>query len=186
MDTVRNFGAEAVMTSAGHLTGTDRCEEAVKEFSRMSGREPRVVINIQGDEPVIDPQQILRLADTFRPDVHEINTLVLPTEIGPDTPVIKDKAFAAVTGDGRVLYFSRYTLPYVKSGGTGSEIPSYRRFVSLPPSALEKSESLEQNRWLENGGTIRVFETATETLSVDTPEDVIAVERYLESHPDLI
>jgi 3-deoxy-manno-octulosonate cytidylyltransferase (CMP-KDO synthetase) len=179
---VKGFGGAAVMTSDQHQSGTDRCAEVALQHP-----EYQVVINIQGDEPYIDPEQISKLAACFNtPDV-QLATLVkrVKTEQelnNPNTPkVIVNKLSEAV-------YFSRSPIPHIRGEEPQNWLEFYTYFkhigiygyradilqevTKLPIASLEKAESLEQLRWIENGYRIKVAETELETYAVDTPEDL--------------
>lgn len=184
---VRNFGGTAVMTSAVHQTGTERCAEAVTLISAVSGIDYDVVINIQGDEPFIHPEQILLLADSFEEEDVQIATLAKKIGSADD---IFNPSLPKVVFDlkGNALFFSRSPIPYVRGKPEKEWFGSHSFFrhiglyafrrsalqeiALLEPSPLEKAESLEQNRWLENGYRIRVKETMIDTISIDTPEDI--------------
>jgi 3-deoxy-manno-octulosonate cytidylyltransferase (CMP-KDO synthetase) len=170
------FGAKAVMTSAEHPTGTDRIAEAVRAIPQATH-----IVNIQGDEPLIDPELVDELAATMAAD---------PTLDDPN--VVK----VVVALDGRALYFSRSPLPYFRNAVEGlpvfrhKGIYAYRRtflerFVTWPPSPLERAESLEQLRALENGASIKVLPTNDTSPGVDTPEQAAHVESILTSHTSL-
>lgn len=177
------FGGEVVMTSTLHTSGTDRCAETVE----LLGGNFEVVVNIQGDEPFIDPAQIDLLVGLFELGEVNIGSLVKRIEKQEDLrsntviKVVKDIA-------GKALYFSRNPIPYVRDA-LPSElldravfykhigIYAYRgavlpKLAALPVSELEKAEGLEQLRWLENGHAIHLAETEHESNSVDTPEDL--------------
>lgn len=192
---VERFGGRCVMTSSSHRSGTDRCFEAYTKC----GVGADVVINIQGDEPFIAPEQIRALMQCFDiPDTH-IATLVRPFDpakgwdalFNPNTPKV------TFDHDMRALYFSRSIIPYVRGAEwqqwlekaqfyTHIGMYAYRTdtlagIVKLPQSSLELAESLEQLRWLQNGYTIRVGISECETIGIDTPADLEAACRYLES-----
>ena len=190
LDTVEAFGGQAVMTRADHKSGTDRIEEAVCK----TGTTADVIINVQGDEPFIQPSQIETLCRLFDAPETQIGTLGKRFESmeavkNPNSPkiVCDTKGFA--------LYFSRSVIPFIR-GQEQSEwfahfpflkhlgIYAYRREVlteitRLPQSPLEIAESLEQLRWLQNGYRIRVGETDVETVGIDTPEDLQRAEAFL-------
>jgi 3-deoxy-manno-octulosonate cytidylyltransferase (CMP-KDO synthetase) len=188
-DHVLNFGGAAIMTSADHQSGTDRCAEVALEHPQYS-----VVINIQGDEPYIDPEQIAKLADCFITPEVQIATLIkrIKTEQelhNPNSPkVVVNKLDEAV-------YFSRSALPHIRGqepqnwlefypyfkhiGIYGYRADILQEITKLPISALEKAESLEQLRWIENGYRIKVAETELETYAIDTPEDLEKLEPKL-------
>lgn len=194
-DAVESFGGKAVMTSPDHKSGTDRIEEAVKKI----GGDYDVVVNVQGDEPFIQTLQIQTVCHCFIDPSTQIATLGKPfgrtaedlTAIeNPNSPKI------AVNKNHFALYFSRSVIPYVR-GKEKTEWPeafpylkhiglyAYRRKVldeitSLPQGDLEKAESLEQLRWLENGYRIKVGLTDVETVGIDTPEDLERAECFLQ------
>lgn len=185
--TVESFGGIAVMTSSDHRSGTDRCAEAETEYSRQTGINFDVIINIQGDEPYIQPEQIKLLAGCFVTDDVQIATLIKKINknediFNPNHPkVIFDK-------NGYAIYFSRSPIPFIMGKPEKEWIDSYNFFrhigmyayrvaalhsiVGLKPSLLETAESLEQNRWLENSYKIRVIETYMDTIAIDTPGDL--------------
>jgi len=180
---VRRFGGEVVMTSDQHRSGTDRCAEAVK----LVQGDWDVVINIQGDEPFIQPEQIDLLCALFSEDGTQIGTLVKKAH-RPEEVFNPNTIKVVLDGQGNGLYFSRAPIPFLRNfpGDTWLEhhlfykhigIYGYRAAVlqeltKLPEGLLEKAESLEQLRWLENGYRIRTAFTELETVSVDTPEDL--------------
>lgn len=190
LQTVSQFGGQAVMTRTDHKSGTDRIEEAVEKI----GTDADVIINIQGDEPFVQPSQLKTLCQLFDNENTQIGTLGKPFEnmeavMNPNSPkiVCDQRGFA--------LYFSRSVIPYVR----GQEqvvwlqhypylkhlgLYAYRREVlreitRLPQSPLELAESLEQLRWLENGYRIRVGLTDAETVGIDTPADLERAEKFL-------
>ena len=179
-DCVRRFGGKVVMTSPDHASGTDRCGEAAKA---MHPNDNDVVINIQGDEPLISPREIHLLASTFEDRTVQIATLVNPfldEELLRNPNVVK----VVKAKNDNVLYFSRLPIPYLRENATPPKnyfrhigIYAYRyevlrQIVQLPTSELENSEKLEQLRWLENGYTIRALECDYQGIGVDTPEDL--------------
>ena len=174
---VRNFGGEACMTSADHPTGTDRLAEVAASMP-----DTDLILNIQGDEPLIPPQAIDELIAAFddRPDL-QMATLMTPMlEDEYDNPAAVK---VVVSLDGHALYFSRSLIPFPRQPGAAvalfqtHRVYAYRRdfllhFATLPPSPLETAESLEQLRALENGYRIRVIETPFSSIGVDTLEDL--------------
>jgi 3-deoxy-manno-octulosonate cytidylyltransferase (CMP-KDO synthetase) len=188
-DAVSTFGAKAVMTRSDHATGTDRIAEAVR------GMEADVVINIQGDEPLIRAGLIDELARVMADGSGwDMATAARPIE---DERDLQNPSVVKVVFDqeGRALYFSRCPIPYVREARAVSGevlhwchvgIYAYRRafldrFVRLPQSLLEKAESLEQLRALHAGARIAVLRTREKGIGVDTPEDVPYVEKILHS-----
>lgn len=184
---VESFGGRVIMTSQNHQSGTDRCAEAVTLYQKSHNEPVDIVINIQGDEPFLDPVMLSHLSKSFNDPEIQISTLIkkISSEeeiFNPHLPkVVADK-------NGMALYFSRSPIPYVRhieKTKWAGEYPFYKHIgiyafrteilmeiTQLSPSSLEKAESLEQNRWLENGYTIHVVETQHESISIDTPEDL--------------
>ena len=185
LQAAKDFGAEVVMTSADHPTGTDRIAEAAAALP-----DAQYIINIQGDEPLIDPQLIDQLAVALHTD-GEISMATAANAID-DEDLINDpnvvKCVLALNGDA--LYFSRSPLPYRRSESPALQlyrhkgIYAYRRdflekFVTWEPSPLELAESLEQLRALENNARIKVLITDDESPGVDTLEQAQAIEKLL-------
>jgi 3-deoxy-manno-octulosonate cytidylyltransferase (CMP-KDO synthetase) len=179
---VEGFGGKARMTSSAHRNGTERCAEVVEDL------QADVIINIQGDEPFIDPQQIDLLAACFEKRETQIATLVRHFKDEEEKQnASRVKAF--IGEDGNALTFSRKAdsfkaanLNYHLYKHIG--IYGYRReilleIVNLPPSPLELTESLEQLRWLENGYSITCALTGDEAASIDTPEDLNELKKLL-------
>jgi 3-deoxy-manno-octulosonate cytidylyltransferase (CMP-KDO synthetase) len=182
-DAARAFGAPVRMTRADHISGTDRVAEAA------SAENADIVVNIQGDEPLIDPSAI---DAAILPMIHEPGTLMatLKKKIEDSREVEDPNVVKVVTnGEGDAIYFSRSPIPYdrERAGITYYKhigIYVYRRdfllsYPSLPVGPLEKAERLEQLRALENGCSIRVAETEYESWGVDTPEDLKRVSYLL-------
>ncbi len=191
---VKAFGGNVVMTSEKHRSGTDRVYEA---FVKV-GTGYDVVVNIQGDEPFIHPEQIETLKACFADESTEIATLVKPfhpdddfetTLFNPNSPKV------VVNNRGEAMYFSRSVIPYVRGKDYREWLPNHtyykhiglyayradtlKEITSLPQSPLEIAESLEQLRWLENGYRIKVGITGQETIGIDTPEDMAKALRAL-------
>jgi len=185
-DKVRSFGGKVIMTSDAHRSGTDRCYEAFTKLDNWFD----VVINVQGDEPFIQPEQIEALKNCFADEETQIATLVkkitgkdgVEVLFNPNSPkVVLDK-------QNNALYFSRSPIPYKRGSDEKNWIAehdyykhvgvyAYRsevlsQIVQMPPSKLELAESLEQLRWLENGLKIKAGFTDVETVGIDTPEDL--------------
>lgn len=206
-DCVQSFGGEVIMTSPSHTCGTDRVYEAFQHYYESSQitntLEDIVVVNIQGDEPFIQPDQIQSLMDCFPTDiatlVHpftEHNTwedLMNPNYVKVAIAREKDNSNSSIIGNA--LYFSRTPIPYMRGveqkewlkGGQYFRhigLYAYRadvlgRITQLPPSILEQTECLEQLRWLENGLQIRVALTHHTSIGIDTPEDLQHAIHYL-------
>jgi 3-deoxy-manno-octulosonate cytidylyltransferase (CMP-KDO synthetase) len=183
---IKSFGGNVVLTSPYHQSGTDRCGEAAKNLGYL----PDVVLNIQGDEPFIDPLQISRLAQVFitQPQSQIVSLYkVMNNEADAQNP----NTVKVVTDiSGAALYFSRNVIPYRRSpmaqivykkhiGIYGYRMDVLNHICSLKPSELEIAESLEQLRWIENGLKITMCQTEIEGLSIDTPDDLKLVENYL-------
>ncbi len=182
-DHVISLSAKVFMTSPDHPSGTDRCLEAYSK----SGLQADAIINIQGDEPFVDPQQIDALCHLISKPEVEIATLAKRID---DAEMLFDpnKVKVIFSSNDKAIYFSRHAIPFQKNI-TPSEwllhhtyfkhigLYAYKTNVleeicKLSPSTLEKAESLEQLRWLENGKSIFVAETLIETPAIDTPEDL--------------
>ena len=183
---VRSFGGEVVMTSTQHRSGTDRCFEA---YRTLGGHED-VVINIQGDEPFIKPEQIESLIACFDSPQTQIATLVRPFEAAEGYEALANPNSPKVVLNERheALCFSRSIIPYLRGvepaewlsrhtyykhiGMYGYRADVLGQITCLPQSSLELAESLEQLRWLQNGYTIKVGITTQETIGIDTPADL--------------
>jgi len=194
---VREFGGEVHMTSASAPTGTDRVAELARGFPQVD-----VFVNIQGDEPLIDPRAIDQAVEPFFHDADlQVSTLVRRIE---DPQELKDRNLVRVVFNrkGYALYFSRAPIPFNRDVQDISEwlqhgcyyrhigVYVYRRafllrYPELPKSQLEKVEKLEQLRILENGYPIKVVETNYDPVCVDTPEDLERVRQYLLRHSAL-
>lgn len=184
---VKSFGGEVVMTRADHKCGTDRCLEA---WEKLHIAEPAVVINIQGDEPFIQPEQIEAIKSCFDDPTTEIATLVKPftEEDGlaalenPNTPKV------VMAPDGTALLFSRSVIPYLRGIDKNEWLKQHLHYkhigmyayrtnvlaqiTQLAQTPMEKAESLEQLRWLENGYKIKVAVCHTASIGIDTPADL--------------
>lgn len=180
---VKSFNGNVCLTSPEHPSGTDRCAEVVERL----GIACDAIINIQGDEPFIDPRQIDLLSSCFEDPRTDLATLIKKIEarevlFNPNSPkVIIDR-------DQFAIYFSRHPIPFVRNapqdlwlekhdffqhiGIYGYRIHVLREITGLAPSALERAESLEQLRWLEHGYRIKTAITPFETVAIDTPEDL--------------
>jgi 3-deoxy-manno-octulosonate cytidylyltransferase (CMP-KDO synthetase) len=189
---VKAFRGNVVMTSPDHPSGTDRCLEAAEIVTGELGLQPDVVVNIQGDEPLIRKEQLVELLGCFDDPKTEIATLV--RQFGKDEDPGSPDIVKVVTGtDQRALYFSRSLVPYVRDKKCETPFPYLKhiglyafrtevlkKICKLPPSALERAESLEQLRWLENGFTIKIRNTAYPNMGLDTPEDLRKIQNYLD------
>ena len=186
---VYSFGGNPLMTAPSHKSGTDRCTEVIRHYPEM-----KAIINIQGDEPLIDPSQIDKVASCFEDPVVEIATLIKKIEDGEE---LFNENIVKVVFDhfSRAIYFSRSPIPFLRGTPKNHWIETqtyskhigiygYRKDIletirSLKPSGLELAESLEQLRWLQNGITITVRKTDIETQAIDTPDDLKKVLKLL-------
>lgn len=189
-EAVESFGGKAIMTRSDHRSGTDRICEALSIIEQAKGNAESanlVVINVQGDEPFIRPEQIKTLCNLF--DTPETDIATLVTRF-PDTEALFSPNSPKVVTDRRgfALYFSRSVIPHVRGKHTEEWLHNHnyqkhigiyayradvlRQVAQLPASPLEQAESLEQLRWLENGYRIRCGFTETATVGIDTPEDL--------------
>ena len=199
-DCVKSFGGVVYMTSPDHRCGTDRICEAYQLWRKNDeaiADEEIVVVNIQGDEPFIQPEQIKAVMDCFPTD---IATLAKPYTADDDlqellTPNVVKVVFSQQTGEA--LYFSRSVIPYLRGveqnewldkGQYFSHIGLYAyradvllRITQLPPSTLEQMESLEQLRWIENGLKIKVAVSHTKSIGIDTPNDLQQAIEYFQT-----
>jgi 3-deoxy-manno-octulosonate cytidylyltransferase (CMP-KDO synthetase) len=179
LQAAQDFGAEARMTSSSHRSGTDRVAEVARKINAS------VVINIQGDEPLIKGEAIDELVEALQDEDIPMATLAVKED---DLNLLNDSNVVKVVPDkdGFALYFSRSPLPFQASdyfwrhiGIYGYQKDFLQKFCRIPPSRLEKTEKLEQLRALENGYRIKIIENKFSTLSVDLPEDIIKVENLL-------
>lgn len=182
---VQSFGGKVIMTSESHTSGTDRCAEVIKKLNSSLD----FIINIQGDEPFIQPTQIDRLGNALKKDT-ELATLAiqLQDEKSLFSPHVVKVIF---TKDQKAIYFSRHPIPYIRNEEEKKWITSFafykhigiyayrsdilEKITKLPSSSLEKAESLEQLRWIENGFKIQVITTDIDSYGIDTPEDLETV-----------
>jgi 3-deoxy-manno-octulosonate cytidylyltransferase (CMP-KDO synthetase) len=189
VDEVKNFGGKVVMTAGHHQTGTDRCAEVVDQLKESYD----VVINIQGDEPLVDPRQLDSLLEIFRDETVMIATLASRSIELPDL-MNPNRIKVVVNHEHKALYFSRSPIPnYANAKGEPLAVYPFLRHIGLyayrtevlkkisqlQPTALEQVESLEQLRWLYHGYSIKVVETTIETPNIDVPEDVEKVLEFL-------
>jgi 3-deoxy-manno-octulosonate cytidylyltransferase (CMP-KDO synthetase) len=190
---VKRFGGKVIMTSPDHQSGTDRVAEALDQIQRNKNIHVDVVLNIQGDEPFIQPLQLEKLMGCFA-DPH-VDIATLAKAIHENEDVFNPNVVKVVTSNkGKALYFSRSPIPYVRNkpveqwsnahtyykhlGIYAYRTAVLREITRLPQSLLELSESLEQLRWLENGYTIMVKHTDFESIAIDTPDDLKRLENF--------
>jgi 3-deoxy-manno-octulosonate cytidylyltransferase (CMP-KDO synthetase) len=173
------FGAEVWITSQNHPSGTDRVAEVARQV------DSPIILNIQGDEPLLEGESLDKLVDTLQDEATPMATLAVKVE---DLSLIDDSNIVKVVTDseGFALYFSRSGLPFQATdyflqhiGIYGYQRDFLLEFNQWPPSRLETAEKLEQLRALENGSRIKVLLSSHSTLSVDTPQDIIKVEKFM-------
>jgi 3-deoxy-manno-octulosonate cytidylyltransferase (CMP-KDO synthetase) len=190
-DHAKGFGAEALFTRAEHLSGTDRCAEVAALLPEYA-----ICINIQGDEPFLDPVQIERVTRPLLEGRAQISTLAIPIQ-DQESLFNPNVVKVVFNKNGHALYFSRSPIPFLRGvtaaewagkeahfrhlGLYGFQRETLLEVAGLPPSILERSESLEQLRWLENGYSIFIAITDKDTIGVDTPEDAQKANEWLRS-----
>jgi 3-deoxy-manno-octulosonate cytidylyltransferase (CMP-KDO synthetase) len=186
---VKSFGGEVVMTATHHQSGTDRCLEALQQMNYPYDG----VVNVQGDEPFIDPDQINQLVHLLQTSQAQIATLafkITKTEEHENPNVVK----LVKTNQDLAIYFSRFPIPFVRSVQQHSIVENHnfykhigiyayraevlQQIADLQPSSLEVAESLEQLRWIENGFSIAVGVTEKENIGIDTPEDMKKIQNF--------
>ena len=193
---VEAFGGEAVMTSVNHKSGTDRVHEA---FTKV-GMGYDVVVNIQGDEPFIQAQQLESIRQCFADNTIDIATLVKPFTPNDGFEALENVNSPKVVVNNKMeaLYFSRSIIPFTRGKEKAEWLKGHtyykhiglyayranvlKEITSLPQSSLEIAESLEQLRWLENGYKIKVGISEIETIGIDTPEDLQRAEEFLQKN----
>lgn len=193
---VASFGGKAVMTGSHHRSGTDRCWEAYT----INGGNEDIIINVQGDEPFIMPEQIESIMSCFDDASTDIATLIKPFDQQESIDNLEDpnKVKVVIDSNMNALYFSRSVIPFLR--GVDKELwPSSHQFYThlgmyayradalhmvtqLQASSLERAESLEQLRWLENGLKIKVGVTHHSSIGIDTPQDLERAEQQLSQH----
>jgi 3-deoxy-manno-octulosonate cytidylyltransferase (CMP-KDO synthetase) len=185
-EVVASAGARAELTRPDHASGTDRVAEVAGRLS-VDGRS--VVVNVQGDEPLVEPGALATLVTAFDDPAVEMATLVRP--LAEEERALPQVVKAVLDGRGDALYFSRADVPFARDGGPvqrwahlglyGYRKETLARLARLPPTPLERAESLEQLRALEHGIRIRCLRTEARSLGVDTPEDLARAEALLVS-----
>lgn len=193
VEAAKSFGAQVAMTSDRHETGTERCAEVLEQLDEKYD----VVVNVQGDEPFIHPEPVALLLSLFEDKEVQIGTLVKKmADVAELTSA--NTAKVVLKANGEALYFSRSPIPYLRGADVSSWLQGHtywkhigiyafrpevlKQLVKLPMARLEKAESLEQLRWLENGYNIRTAETTYRMIAVDTPDDLeVARQYHLES-----
>lgn len=205
---VSDFGGNVVMTSPMHTCGTDRVYEAYSIYHQQHKLlldNQVVVVNIQGDEPFIQPEQVHALMECFDTNNTEIATLVHPFTsndscedlFNPNHVKVVVAKQTATSSVGKALYFSRSVVPFLRGvkerdwlqkaryyrhvGMYAYRADVLKKITQLSPSSLELIESLEQLRWIENGFTIKVAECSSMSIGIDTPEDLVKAIEYLKN-----
>lgn len=184
---VKRFGGNVVMTSKNHKSGTDRCAEAIDKFRKQRNETFDVIINIQGDEPFINTEQIEKIISCFDDETTQIATLIKPID-NIDDVFNPNKPKVLINKNNQAIYFSRSPIPFVRNYDKNLWLDKHKFYnhvglyayrydvlkeiTKLEQSSLEIAESLEQLRWIENAYTIKVKITQSESMSIDTPEDL--------------
>lgn len=187
---VLDFGGKVVMTSENHPSGTDRCAEAALKIEQLTGEKYDVIINVQGDEPFVDPIQINELKACFGKDT-QLATLISKVT-SPEQLTDPGEAKVVLDGKQNAILFSRSPIPFVRGveqekwmehqefyrhiGLYGYRNDVLHEITKLKPSPLETAESLEQLRWIENGYKVSCGFTNIEGICIDTPEDLKKVQ----------
>ncbi|NLA23593.1 MAG: 3-deoxy-manno-octulosonate cytidylyltransferase [Bacteroidales bacterium] len=186
-EAVLNFGGKVVMTSRRHKSGTDRCAEAISKINEDSGQNFDIIVNIQGDEPFIQVEQLEEIKKCFRYKYVQIATLIKPIN-NQDDIFNPNKVKVVINNKNEAIYFSRSPIPFIRGTKEAKWVTAnqfykhiglyaYRadvlqKITKLKPSNLEIAESLEQLRWIENSYKIKVAFTEYESIAVDTPKDL--------------
>ncbi len=192
-DEVISFNGKVVMTASNHTTGTNRCLEAYTIFQKESNIHFDIVLNIQGDEPLLEPAQITSLVSCFEDTQTKMATLVVPTKKQEE---LNSGVFVVFNKNNNAMYFSRAIIPVIRDenktdwykhntyykhvGMYGFTPTSLTNFANMKETNLEKNEKLEQLRWLENGNNIKIAITKHNSIPVDTLEDVQKVVSIIE------
>ena len=193
------FDANVMLTSPDCQSGTDRCGEVLRRMHDEKGEDYDLVVNVQGDEPFVDADQIQALIDAFADPAVQIATLRTPV-LTADELLSPNNVKVVCADNGNALYFSRQPLPYLHGtepaqwldrcrfykhvGLYAYRAQVLRQLCRLPVGALEAAEKLEQLRWLAAGYTIRTIETPHANIGIDTPADLEHAEAWLRRHPD--
>ncbi len=196
VEAVQTFGGNVVLTSIEHTTGTNRCLEAYQIYQTTHSTPMDVVVNIQGDEPLLEPKILDILVSSFDDSTVEMATLAVKVTDSSEL-FDENRVFVIMDKNGDALYFSRSPLPHVRGVDRRDWLkhhPFYKHlglyaytptaleeFSGMPQSALEQAESLEQNRWMEAGRKIRVQVVNHDSIPVDTPEDLERVRQLMKN-----
>ena len=189
---VKDFGGIVVMTSTDHTTGTNRCLEAFEKYTENSDILYDVILNIQGDEPLLDPEQIISLVNCFNSTDVQMATLVIPTRQNED---LTTGVFVVFDKNNDAMYFSRSIIPFHRDtaienwskvhtfykhvGMYGFRPIALEEFADLEDTNLENSEKLEQLRWLEQGNKIKIAITKHQSVPIDTAQDLEKVRKII-------
>lgn len=188
-EVVEGFGGKAIMTAKNHESGTDRCAEAIEMIHSKTKEKFDVIINVQGDEPFIYPEQISKVMSCFDDKGTQISTLVKPINNSEDI-FNPNKPKVVLNINNEAIFFSRSPIPFIKNDKENNWIKhkfykhigiyAYRydilkKITKLKPSYLEQSEMLEQLRWIENKFKIKVEFTEHESISIDTKRDLLKI-----------
>lgn len=189
-DHVKEFGGNVIMTSSSHLTGSDRLVEVLEKEDKVQNAE--MILNIQGDEPLIEPEVLESVINALQSDKEcVVSTAVIPLhseELAIDRSIVK----CVFDQNHRAIYFSRALIPHGKNGKLQEDTAYYHHlgiycfrpqflitYASLEPTPLQKAECLEQLKIIENGYKIKVAVVESESIGIDTPEDLKKVEQML-------
>lgn len=191
---VIDFGGNVIMTSVDHENGTTRCLEAYERIIEKLDEQYDVIVNVQGDEPMLEPEQLSELLKPFDNQDVRFSTLVSPVKSVQDL-FNESEVFVVFDRKNRAMYFSRSVIPHIRGvhqthwlehhtyfkhvGLYAYSYSALKEFANLPSSKLERVESLEQNRWIENGNDIYVELTYHDTIPVDTIDDLKKVRLLL-------
>lgn len=189
---VESFGGNVVLTKKKHKSGTDRCAEAIEKIQTLKNKKWDVVINVQGDEPFIKTEQLKEIKKCFKSKRTQIATLIKPINNKEDI-FNTNKPKVVINNKNEAIYFSRLPIPFLRGidekrwvtkhsfykhiGLYGYRTDILLEITKLEVSKLEKAESLEQLRWIENGYKIKTAFTEHESISIDTPKDLEKVKQ---------
>lgn len=187
INAVEAFGGNVVSTNKNHQSGTDRCAEALLKYEKDTGKQFNAIINIQGDEPFIDPEQILQVNHLLQIENADLATLIKPID-STEHLFNPNKVKVIIDKSADAIYFSRQPIPYLRGEDTNHWIKKHTYYhhigmygysrqaliniTKLKKSNLEICESLEQLRWIENGYKIKTAITQIESIGIDTPDDL--------------
>jgi 3-deoxy-manno-octulosonate cytidylyltransferase (CMP-KDO synthetase) len=198
-DKVKEFNGNVILTDVDHLNGTSRCLEAFEKWSKEINKSFNYIINIQGDEPLLHSDHLNKLIGCF--EDKEANFATVALKIDSNNKMLKEKVCLVKDIHDYALYFSRNKIPFIRNhkeeniknqqtffqhiGIYGYSIEALKKFCSLPSSSLENAEKLEQLRWLENGGKIKVGITNFPSYPVDTLEDLVEIRKKIDENHNL-